>query len=205
MKKVTLIFLLFSSCINQWNEQRECKNAVIGHVSQSNIVGFNLQKDTLQVEMDPLGYFFRSNPARDSAKLKLVLKTAEIFDNYPNGKLSTLMNFCNAKLVDDGFKITLHGSPNRLFNRILTLYFVDSFVLAQYRTPTYENGKIINNCHILTDSLDVKLSKYPVRKGDVIKGYLVYKGIKDCTITEERNRIVRESLNYDGYFECKVE
>jgi hypothetical protein len=205
MKKVALIFLLFSSCINVWNDQEIHKKVIVGHVSQQILEGFKLQKDTLLVEVDTLGFFFRFNPAEDSTKLKKVLKQAEIFDNYPNGKLSTLMYFCKGTLDNQGFKITLHGSPNPLFNRILTLCFVDRFVIAKHRMPSYRGGKIIDNCQISTDLLEVKLSKYPVAKGDVIRGYLVYKGIKDCTIMEEENRIVREYLNYDGYFECKIE
>ena len=70
--------------------------------------------------------------------------------------------------------------------------------------PSYKKDKIIKDCDIRTDSLHVTLNKYPVKKGDLIRGYLEYKGWKEC-ISGEKNEIVGEKLLYRGYFECIVE
>jgi hypothetical protein len=205
--RILIIMLLFAQCTdsNPFVKKVKSKKAsVVGNVSIAALPNFHLQRDTIAIEVDTLGYFIFGTP-KNKEKLKPVIETAEIFQQYPNGTLRETLYFCKAKRSSDGFKVTLHGSPNYLFNRIMTLTFVDSFVLATYVTPHYREGKIINNCSIRTDSLHVTLNKYPLSKGDIIRGHLFYKGWKECTIAEEKNRIVGESLPYEGYFECKVE
>jgi hypothetical protein len=208
MKKwilIASISLIYTQCIDPNRKIRSNKNSVVGTVSITALLDFHLHKDTVQVEVDTLGYFFILNPPQNREKLRSAVKTAEIFMLYPNGKLLSNINFCTAKSSNEGLKIVFQGSPNPLFNEIMTLVFVDSFALATHSIPFYEDGEIFYDCHLRTDSLHVKLNKYPVSKGDIIRGYLAYKGWKDCTIREDKNRMVGEPLSYEGFFECKVE
>jgi hypothetical protein len=209
-----ILSLLFMQCTDKSSIKTKTErgnDSVVGKVLVGDLPDFNLQRDTAQVEVDTLGYYFVKHPMEilqvNIANLKPVVENAEIFDyNYTNGgRLRETTRFCFAKLTSTGFKITFHGSPSSRFNSVLTLGFVDSFVVANYTVPFYEKGQIIYKCHIRTDSLQVTLNKYPVVKGDLLRGYLYYDGLKQCTIQEDNNRVVGEMLKYRGYFECVVE
>jgi hypothetical protein len=210
MKIIILAIILvlgFIKCIdNSSTNDKNRKGSVMGTFSINSLPNFYLERKTAQVEIDTLGYFFIANPPINKGKLIAEIENAEIFHYYPNGgRLRETTRFCSAKVKPSGLEIIFQGSPNPYFNRIMTLSFSGTNVSAKYIMPTYENGQIINDCSIYTDSLHLDLDKYPVKKGDLLRGYLSYKGWKDCTIQKENNRIVGERLLYGGYFECKVE
>jgi hypothetical protein len=205
-----ILSLLFMQCTDKSSIKTKTErgnDSVVGKVLVSDLPDFNLQRDTAQVEVDTLGYYFMEYLSSNKTNLKLVVENAEIFDyNYTNGgRLRETTRFCFAKLTSTGFKITFHGSPTSRFNRVLTLGLVDSFVVAYYIMPSYTQGKVINDSHIRTDSLQVTLNKYPVVKGDLLRGYLYYDGFKQFAMQKDNNRVVGEMLKYRGYFECVVE
>jgi hypothetical protein len=177
------------------------RNSIVGKVSIEKLSKFSLKKDTLQVQVDTLGYFFIMNPPVDNKKFISAVQNVELFD----GGLRTPIRFCSAVQSISGIKVTFQGSPNPLWNEVITLNIVDSFAIAQYIMPFYKKGMITYDCTLRTDSLHVTLDKYPVQKGDIIRGYLAYKGWKECTFREEDNRIVGRKNHREGYFECKVE
>jgi hypothetical protein len=181
--------------------------SVIGRVSVDKLPNFQLDKKKLLVQKDTLGYFFITNPPIEDKKLISAIQNTELFQYYPNGRLEVPVKFCSAIQNKNGLKIVFQGSPNPLFNEVLSLVFVDSFVVAQHIIPRYKykDRGTVYNCNIITDSLRLTLNKYPFQKGDKIRGYLAYKGWKECSIFEENNRIVGEKVNLFGYFECDVE
>jgi hypothetical protein len=203
MKKAIVLYLaifFFAQCKDR--PVQEKKNSSVGKLSINELPNFHLEKDTLQVEVDTLGYYFIANPPRDKENLKSVIRTAEVFHYYPNGSLKTSLHFCNARWSHCQFKIVLHGSPSASFNEIMTFSFVDSFALVTHLIPFHRKT---GSCEMRTDSLQVTLNKYPVEKGDMVKGSFFYKGWKDCMILDGNHQRAGEPLIYGGFFECRVE
>ena len=206
-----IIILLFTQCDGNFGLKREKDvkergtGSVMGTVSLDSLPNFHLKRDTVYAETDTLGYYIVTHLS-NNVKSKPVVVNAEISDCiYPNDQcLKTMIQFCKGQITDTGFKIVLHGSSISLFNEVLTLGFVDSFVIARNILPEYKDGQITYNCDYRTDSLRVKLSKYPVKKGDLVRGHLYYKAWKVCVLDLPKE-VVGEKLIYKGYFECIVE
>ena len=119
------ILIVFTQCGENFGINREVdtkergKSSIVGTISIDNLRDFHLQRDTALAEIDTLGYYTVSNPSGDNAKP--VIENAEIFEcKYANGCLRETTRFCKGQLTDSGFKVVLHGSPSRLFNRILS-------------------------------------------------------------------------------------
>ncbi len=220
MKKEVLVMLLsviFIQCFSNIKQKDSCNEAtgsdIFGSMSISNLEGFKLKADSFLVKTDALGYYVEKDtlgyygiPDLSANDIKHVRRTAEIYEcKYNNGQLLLSLNFCKAVVVEGGkLQVIIHGSANPRFNDVLTLDFIEHSVIATYIIPFYRNGMILHECDIKTGLLHVSLNKYPLKKGDLLRGSLSYKACKSC-VSGDKGQIVSEPLFYQGYFEAIIE
>jgi hypothetical protein len=208
-KSILLLILLNLSCYDSPHLIKSSKNStsITGQVSICNLPNFKLIKDTVLVSIDTLGYYYCLNYSGQKDKEFYVSTNAELYTYWPNGgKLRDYFKFCRAKINARELNIILNGSSSDNYNVIVTLTVVGDSVKARYEIPFYKEEGIEYRNDIITDSLELKLEKYPSNKGELLRGYVYYVGWNHSNKPNKNNSLypgMKE--NFRGYFECKVE
>jgi hypothetical protein len=206
---ISILILIFIRCGNKPTmdfKKERGRDSVVGKVVVRKLPLFHLKRDSFIVGLDTLGYYFRLISPSDEIKIITATENAELFSYDPNREaMRETIRFCSANQSLSGLKIFFQGGAHNQSNKTIQLCFVDSFVVGQYFIPFYDNKEIRYPLTVRTDSLHVILEKYPVRKGDLLRGFLYYKGWI-TSAKEEDNIIIAGKLEeFSGYFECKVE
>ena len=221
--KIFVLFVLttlFSACdrINEVREDAKREKqlekerdglrafaSVVGKVTvDKELQGFSLQRDTLVVFTDTLGFYVHDkfDSGKSSKKFRTV-QNVEINQIYPNGKLLTTMKFGKARLNGEYLKITLHGSSDPTsFSQFINFDILDSNAIVNYKSPSYvnDNGQPFRR----NDSLHIVLDKFPKKKGDIVRGKFGYKYLHIAKV-DYRKELVKQYEHLEGCFEIIVD
>jgi hypothetical protein len=182
-------------------------NSLKGKVNIDLLSNFHLTKDTLVVVLDSTGHIVLN--FHDGCKYLIqhrLIKSAELYKTLPKGKKSaSRMNICIARKKQLGFIITLQEGVLNDSPETISLNIMDSIVDAKYIFSFYESGKTVNYFDVRTDYVRVTFEKYPLKKGDIIRGYLCFKGWKIQLDRNNKRQYEDDKIVIEGFFECKLE
>jgi len=221
-----LLSMFFSLCedyyetgeSNRFNEFRPRK-AVARITVDTALNSFSLPKKTFRVVIDTMGYYCTNVPDDDSALVKTVPQDAELYPSLVGNQYlkQAELPFCRVNLKDSSLKLTFHGTSIAALTTLLIMDCQNDTVRGDYQLYYHDGSKV---CTCRGDSVKLRLNKYPVKKGDTLKGHLEYHGEMLFVETKVslRNegyklqsskdtfhvKILRPTI-YRGYFECKVE